>query len=113
MPRPRELFGTGDPITTDFAYRGRLGDRKAIEEITKVWNKLVIDRSAEMEEWMPAMQKLLKRPLTFYWLINNYYGGTAFESARLFGEMLDRTIRKRIAELARSHSTHARQTQMF
>ena len=63
MPRPRELFETGDPVTADFTYIRWLGDRKAIEEITKVWNKLVIDRTAKMEEWMPAIQNLLKRRL--------------------------------------------------
>jgi hypothetical protein len=50
MPRPRKLFETGDPVTAGFNYIRWLGDRKAIEEITKVWNKLVIDRTAEMTE---------------------------------------------------------------
>jgi hypothetical protein len=31
MPRPRELFETGDPVTADFTYIRWLGDRKAIE----------------------------------------------------------------------------------
>jgi uncharacterized protein YecE (DUF72 family) len=113
MPRPRELFETGDPVTADFTYIRWLGDRKGIEEITKVWNKLVIDRTAEMEEWMPAMQKLLKRRLTTYCYFNNHYSGSGHESARLFGEMLDRTIGKRTAEIARPTPAPAQQTKLF
>jgi uncharacterized protein YecE (DUF72 family) len=55
MPRPRELFETGDPVTADFTYIRWLGDRKGIEEITKVWNTLVIDRTVEMGERRSAL----------------------------------------------------------
>lgn len=113
MPRPGELFETGDPVTADFTYIRFLGDRKRIEEITTVWNKLVIDRTEEMEEWLPAMQKLLKRRLTIYTYHNNHYSGAAFESARMFREMLDRTIGKRNAEAARLASASARQAGLF
>ncbi|TAM79779.1 MAG: DUF72 domain-containing protein [Acidobacteria bacterium] len=113
MPRPRELFETGDPVTADFTYIRFLGDRKRIEEITTVWNKLVIDRTEEMEEWLPAMQKLLKLRLTIYAYQNNHYGGAAFESARLLSEMLVRTIGRYNAETARPSSDSPRQTMLF
>ena len=93
MPRPRELFETGDPVTANFTYIRFLGNRKAIEEITKAWNKLVIDRTAEMEEWMPAIEKLLKRHLTIYTYFNNHYAGFGPASARAFSEMLGRATR--------------------
>jgi uncharacterized protein YecE (DUF72 family) len=64
-----------------------------------------------MEEWVPAMQKLLKRRLTIYAYFNNHYQGAAFESARLFSETLDRTIVNRNAEIARPAS--ARQANLF
>lgn len=113
MARPRELFETGDPVTADFTYIRWLGDRKQIEEITKVWNKMVIDRTPEMEEWLPAMQNLLKRRLTIYAYHNNHYSGAAFESARLFREMLDRTIGKRNAQIAPPASAPAQQSNLF
>jgi uncharacterized protein YecE (DUF72 family) len=113
IPRPRELFETGDPITADFTYIRWLGDRKRIEEITTVWNKLVIDRTAEMEEWMPAIEKLLKRSVVVYAYFNNHYSGAAYESARLFSDMLDRTIGKRTAEIARPASAPVQQTKLF
>lgn len=73
MPRPPELFETGDPVIANFTYIRWLGDCKAIEEITTVWNKFVTDRTREMEEWMPAIEKLLKRGFTIHALFNNHY----------------------------------------
>jgi hypothetical protein len=103
MPRPRELFDAGDPITADFAYIHRLGDRKRIEEITKVWNKLVIGRTAEMEEWIPAMQKMLKRRLTIYAYFNNHMTGSVPRrrgySARCGNEWPEKRMRKSLVPL--------------
>jgi uncharacterized protein YecE (DUF72 family) len=113
MPRPRQLFETGDPITADFTYIRWLGDRKAIEEITKVWNKLVIDREPEMEEWIPAMQKMLKRRLTIYAYFNNHYSGSAYGSARVFNEMWQGMSGTRGPQIARPPSARAQQTNLF
>ncbi len=113
MPRPGELFQTGNPVTADFTYIRFLGDRKRIEEITTVWNKLVIDRAGEMEEWMPAMQKLLSRRLTIYAYFNNHYAGFGPASARAFSEILDRTIGRRSAASASRKSAGGRQVELF
>jgi uncharacterized protein YecE (DUF72 family) len=37
MPRPAEWFEHFDPITADFTYIRRVGDRKGIERLTKTW----------------------------------------------------------------------------
>jgi uncharacterized protein YecE (DUF72 family) len=66
-----------------------------------------------MEEWLPAIDKLLKRRLTIYAYSNNHYQGAAFESARLFSETLDRTIVNRNAEIARPASSQAQDTNLF
>ena len=50
MPKPAEWFEKLDPITADFTYLRLLGDRKKIEERTKVWEKVIVDRRAEMSE---------------------------------------------------------------
>jgi uncharacterized protein YecE (DUF72 family) len=52
MPGPNEIFARVDPITADFTYIRWLGDRKGIEQVTKVWNRLVVDRTAEMTSWV-------------------------------------------------------------
>ena len=50
MPRPKQLFDRFDPITADFAYVRWLGDRKGIEEKTKTWNKIIVNRTAHYDD---------------------------------------------------------------
>jgi hypothetical protein len=45
---PDAIFEKFDPVTTDFAYIRWLGDRKGIERVTKVWNRIIVDRTAQM-----------------------------------------------------------------
>jgi len=47
MPRPSQLFESFDPITADFTYIRWLGDRKGIEERTKMWDKVIVDRTPD------------------------------------------------------------------
>jgi hypothetical protein len=44
MPRPSEIFEKLEPITADFTYIRLLVDRKGIEQETKVWDKVIVDR---------------------------------------------------------------------
>ena len=41
-----------DPITTDFTYVRWLGDRKGIEEKTKTWDKIIVNRTGDLGEWV-------------------------------------------------------------
>jgi len=81
MPRPTQWFEKLDPITADFTYVRWLGDRKAIEEQTKVWNKVVVDRSAELTEWSEVLGKL-KVPIYVY--ANNHYNGYSPATVEIF-----------------------------
>ena len=77
MPRPKPLwekFGQ-DLITRDFAYVRFLGERDRIEKITTKWDKIVIDRSKEMEEWIPIFQELRKKDLSIFAYFNNHFSG--------------------------------------
>jgi len=42
------IFEKFDPITADFTYIRLLRDRKGIEEQTKIWDKVIVDRSKEL-----------------------------------------------------------------
>jgi uncharacterized protein YecE (DUF72 family) len=100
MPRPREWFEKFDPITADFAYVRWLGDRKAIEEQTKVWNKTVVDRSAELDEWSQVLGKL-KVPIYVY--ANNHYAGYSPATVEMFRNLWrkqapETTTQYRVAE---------------
>jgi uncharacterized protein YecE (DUF72 family) len=46
MPMPSEPAESFDPITTDWTYIRWLGDRKGIEQITKTWDRSVVDRTS-------------------------------------------------------------------
>jgi uncharacterized protein YecE (DUF72 family) len=75
MPRPKQLFARIDPITADLAYVRWLGDRKAIEEKTKIWDKIIVDRTAELGEWVEVLKKIGERRIQILAFANNHYAG--------------------------------------
>lgn len=88
MSRPSELMRHGDIVTSDFVYVRLLGDRYAIEELTKTWDKTVVDRSSELLEWSAVVDRLLTRELKVYTYVNNHFAGHSPETLRQFLEML-------------------------
>jgi len=76
-------------MTADFAYLRFLGDRHAIEKTTKRWDRLIIDRSREMQTWIPAIRGMLQERRTVYAYFNNHYAGYAVGSIRRLREMWD------------------------
>ena len=87
MPRPKEWIGQGDPITSDFTYIRWLGDRKSIEERTKSWDKVIVDRHQELEEWVEACQHFNQRNIAIFGFANNHYAGHAPATVRLFWDL--------------------------
>jgi uncharacterized protein YecE (DUF72 family) len=89
MPRPKELFERRDPITADFAYVRWLGDRKGIEQQTKTWNKIIVDRTADLGEWVEVLKKVSQRRIQILAFANNHYAGfgpgTLEEFRKLWG----------------------------
>src|SRR6267142_3744294 len=57
VPRPWEMKEKVDLITTDFTYVRWLGDRKGIEKQTKTWDKVIVDRRADLLEWVDLLRK--------------------------------------------------------
>jgi uncharacterized protein YecE (DUF72 family) len=87
MPRPTELFEKFDPITADFTYIRWLGDRKGIEERTQSWDNVIVDRSAELSEWVEICRKIHKRRIQIFAYANNHYAGHAPATVEQFQEM--------------------------
>ncbi len=77
MPLPREIFEKFDPITADFTYIRLLGDRKEIEKKTKVWDKVIVDRSRELMSWVNVCQRTTRRGVPTCVYVNNHYAGFA------------------------------------
>ena len=75
MPRPAKWFEKFDPITADFTYVRWLGDRKAIEEKTKTWNKIIVDRKPDLAEWTEVLKTVHKRKIQILAFANDYNVG--------------------------------------
>jgi uncharacterized protein YecE (DUF72 family) len=84
MPRPEEWFQTIDPITSDFTYVRWLGDRKALESLTKVWNQIIVDRQTELAEWVGVLEKVYERKIGIYAYANNHYAGYSRATVEMF-----------------------------
>jgi uncharacterized protein YecE (DUF72 family) len=90
MPRPREIFSEFDPITSNFTYIRLLGDRKAIEEKTKSWDKTIENRQRELSEWVEIVRQIQARQIDIFAYANNHYAGHAPATVRQFLEILEK-----------------------
>jgi len=95
MARPDELMKSNDVVTSDFVYVRLLGDRYAIEEVTKTWDRAVVDRSREIAEWTAVVDALLSRNLKVYTYVNNHFAGHSPETMRQFLEVLRERQKRR------------------
>ena len=84
MPSAERVFSMIDPITADFVYIRFLGDRKAIEAKTTVWNQVVEDKTASMTSWVEVCQMVQRRGIPQYVYFNNHYEGFAVASVERF-----------------------------
>ena len=66
MRRPAEWYEGFDPITADFTYIPWLGDRKGIEQQTRTWNKIIVDRRPELSEWAKVCYQTVRRGVSVF-----------------------------------------------
>lgn len=94
MPRAQRWLEILDPVTADFSYVRFLGDHHAMDNLvarkkasgrkSREWDELVVDRSREMQEWIPVLRRLTDRVSDVYVYFNNHYAGFAPGSIDLF-----------------------------
>jgi uncharacterized protein YecE (DUF72 family) len=90
MPGPAELLKRIDPVTGPLAVVRLLGDREAIEQVTNTFDKVVIDRTAEIDEAAGVIRALAARvPVAVF--VNNHYTGHAPATAAALRERLGRS----------------------
>jgi uncharacterized protein YecE (DUF72 family) len=94
MPRPAEWFEKFDPITANFTYVRWLGDRKGIEAQTKVWDKIIVDRRAELSEWAEILRKVHKRKIQIFAYANNHYAGFGPGTVEMFQDLWRRHVKE-------------------
>jgi len=75
MPHPAELAAKYDLVTTDFTYARLIGDRKAVEEKTKTFDRIVVDQSRSLQQWADVLRELKERVEKAYIFANNHYAG--------------------------------------
>jgi uncharacterized protein YecE (DUF72 family) len=102
MPRAAQWFEKFDPITANFTYGRWLGDRKAIEEKTKVWDKIIVDRQQELSEWAEVLGKVYKRRIQIFAYANNHYAGHSPATVEMFREIWRRQVKEEAARPERS-----------
>ena len=89
MPTPAEVAERTDPITGPFSFVRLIGDREAIEKVATSWDRVVVDRSAELAETAEVVRALASRvPVVVF--ANNHYAGhsptTVRDLRRLLGQ---------------------------
>jgi len=91
MPGIDVLAKALDLVTADFCYARFIGDRKAIERKTQIWDKLVEDKSAEMTIWSGELKKIVNRGVRTYAFFNNHYAGFGPGSVKLFEDLWEKS----------------------
>ena len=87
MPRPWEMKNNLDLITADFTYVRWLGDRKGIEEKTKTWDKVIVDRRGDLDEWVELLKKVHDRRIMILAFANNHFAGHGPATVERFKEL--------------------------
>ena len=81
-----------DPVTSGFVYVRLLGDRKAIEKITRTWDREVIDHSDRLRRWAAFLVRMLRREVPTFVYVNNHYAGHAPTTVRRLIKMFEAAV---------------------
>ena len=85
-----------DLITADFTYVRWLGNRKGIEEKTKTWDKVIVDRQSDLSEWVGLLKKVHERRIMILAFANNHYAGNGPATVELFRRLWGDSLPKPI-----------------
>ncbi len=88
--RPWEVKNRFNLVTADWTYVRWLGDRKGIEEVTKTWDKTIVDRRVDLKDWVEIFKEFVIRNIKIFAFANNHYAGHAPNTVKLFWELWDK-----------------------
>jgi len=66
-----------DLVTTDFVYARLIGDRKAVDALTKRFDRIVLDQSRRLGRWAELLKEASAAVQRTYVYANNHYAGHA------------------------------------
>jgi uncharacterized protein YecE (DUF72 family) len=90
MPSPLKVLEQLDPVTGPFAYLRLLGDRAAVDALTKTLDHIVIDRAEQIRHDAEAIRQLRARvPVLVF--VNNHFAGYAPATLKQLAEELGPT----------------------
>jgi uncharacterized protein YecE (DUF72 family) len=100
-PLPK-LARRPEVFTAPFVYLRFLGNHKEMDAAVqrareegkrkRDWDSLLVDRSAQMKSWIPAIRDLTKKQVPIYIYFNNHYAGYAPGSIELFWQLYHEDI---------------------
>ena len=99
-----------DPITADWTYIRWLGDRREIEAQTMTWDKVVVDRTAELSSWVDFCYQIMKRGVLIYAYANNHFQG---HGPATIAKFLELWATKGFEEILTPEPSKRRQTTLF
>lgn len=93
MPKPWEMKDKFDLITADFTYVRWLGARKGIEQLTKSWDKTIIDRRSDLTNWVRLFKSMVNNTklLKIFAFANNHYAGHGPDTVKLFMDLWNKS----------------------
>ena len=94
MPHGDEVAAKMDPVTADVAYVRLLGDRAAIEKLTKTWDREVIDHADRLARWAKFLATLSRRGVKSLVYVNNHYAGHAPTTVRRLKALYEAELAK-------------------
>jgi uncharacterized protein YecE (DUF72 family) len=74
-PHPTDLAGDLDLLTTDFVYVRLIGDRKAVEDRTRTFDRVVIDQGPRLARWAGLLREMIPRAERTLVFANNHFAG--------------------------------------
>ena len=74
LPPIGELIEQQDVVTGPYAYVRLIGDREGIEKLTTTWEKLVVDRKADLRRVAKSLRQIAERAEVLVF-VNNHYAG--------------------------------------
>src|SRR5262249_22504778 len=90
MPAPLEVVRKVDAVTGPFAYVRLLGDRNAVDALTRTLDRIVIDRTEQLRADAEAIRVLAGRvPVLVF--VNNHFAGYAPATVEQLRQLLPRT----------------------
>ena len=88
VPHPARLAERLDLVTADFLYARLIGDRKAIDALTKTFDREVVDQGERLASWADLLARLAPTVRETLAFVNNHYAGFAPATAQRLAALL-------------------------